>query len=68
MFRIVRRRKVIRTYEIITLYADNVPHRKGLMISLEYPDWCEFEKTLLYRDLIEHLEHLEIPNSMSKRP
>ena len=38
------------------------------MISLEYPGWCEFEKTPLYQALIEYLERLETPNSMNKRP
>lgn len=54
------------TYEIATLYANNAPQKKELLISLEYPDWCRFEKTQLYQDLIAYLERLKIPNSTQK--
>lgn len=47
-------------FDTITYYADNLPYRQEVVISLEYPDWCKFEKTPLYRELIEYFHQVEI--------
>lgn len=45
--------------QISTRYADNFPRFRVLRIALYYPDWCEFERTPLYRELMEYLHKIE---------
>lgn len=47
------------THKIITWYADNAPCCQELLISLKPRDWCEFEKSNLFRELMKYLERLE---------
>lgn len=46
-------------YSFATLYAGNVPRYRALRISLEYHDWCEFERSPVYRELMDYLHTLE---------
>ena len=46
-------------YEITSFSSNGMLNRTVLMISMEHSDWCEFEKTPLYKELIEYLDQLE---------
>lgn len=46
-------------YEITSFGKNGIPTRTVFMISMEQADWCEFEKTALYHELIEYLDRLE---------
>ncbi len=52
-------------YELSISYADNVPVRRVLTISLTPLGWSEFEQLPYFRDLMEFLEHLKIRNSLT---
>lgn len=49
-------------YDIVTLYADNVPQTVAFDVSLPYPDWCELEKQPFFRELTAYLDRLETPD------
>ena len=46
-------------HAIIISYAGNEPCSQELRFCLSIHDWNLFERTQLYRDLMEYLEHLE---------
>ena len=48
------------SFDVITRYANSVPYLQEIVISLEYPDWCEFESTPLCRELMEYFSPAEI--------
>lgn len=46
-------------YEITQFRTNQAPDRTVLTISMDQADWCEFEGTALYQELIKYLDHLE---------
>lgn len=46
-------------YEITAFGEDGTNRRTVIMISLDHPDWCEFEKTPLCQELFRYLDRLE---------
>ena len=54
-------------YDIGTFYADDEPCSKSLVIDLDYEDWQKFEKTPLYRELMDWLEESGLPCAAPSR-
>lgn len=46
--------------EFKTFYADESPDQQELSFCLPYREWCIFEKTTIYQDLIQYLDNLQI--------
>lgn len=53
-------------YSVATFYANNVPAERVLTISLEFRDWCEFERTSVYQQLMKYLDNLETRSNPQK--
>lgn len=54
-------------YSVTTFYANNVLARRVLTISLEAHDWYEFERTLVYQELMKYLDNLETRSIPQKK-